>query len=403
MGGGFEHFPSTRVGRNSSVELARIVAMLMIVAHHLVDHNGFDVNSSSFSFEQFLFVCMHSLGKIGVVVFFGISAWYLCAEERPTIHQSFRRVWLLEREVLFYSFVLLGCFILFDRDDLQLETVLKTFVPTASGLWWYVTAYVVFLIFYPFVTVGLRLIGRRMHAALLLALLGMWGICYGLFPGHPWFDFAGDGFVGFLYLYILISFYRWYLSEISVRNGWALLLIGAVVIIAGILALQFLGTSLGVTGIRQRSDYLAGSFRLPTLCVGFGIITIAEHYHFENSLVNKIAAATFGVYLISDHPAAEHLLWTKLFNLDQVYSRSYALIWSIGVIALVFLVCTAIDLSREYVFSLTVNKHRGALFEHLWRRIASSRLMHRLVDFLMGDDKQAVENSPRSSSPGLPL
>jgi hypothetical protein len=171
------------------------------------------------------------------------------------------------------------------------------------------------------------------------------------------------------------------------------LLIGVVVIIAGILARQILGTSLGITGIRQHSDYLADSFRLPTLCVGFGIITVAEHYRCENSLVNKIAAATFGVYLISDHPAAEHLLWMKLFNLDQVYSRSYALIWSIGVIALVFLVCMAIDLSREYVFSLTVNKHKGAWFERLWSRIASSRLIHRLVGFLMGGDEQVVGGS----------
>ena len=33
-------------GRNSSIELLRIIAMFMILAHHFIVHNGYDVLNS---------------------------------------------------------------------------------------------------------------------------------------------------------------------------------------------------------------------------------------------------------------------------------------------------------------------------------------------------------------------
>lgn len=50
--------PSTRIsngGRNSSIELLRIVAMFMILAHHFVVHNGYDVKNLSLGPERIFF------------------------------------------------------------------------------------------------------------------------------------------------------------------------------------------------------------------------------------------------------------------------------------------------------------------------------------------------------------
>lgn len=67
-------------GRNSSIELLRIVAMFMILAHHFVVHNGYDAKNLPLGPERIFFqLVMQGGGKVGVVIFFTISAckWYM--------------------------------------------------------------------------------------------------------------------------------------------------------------------------------------------------------------------------------------------------------------------------------------------------------------------------------------
>lgn len=45
---------------------------------------------------------MQGGGKVGVVIFFTISAWFFLDKEQ-TIKSNLKRIWILEREVLFWS------------------------------------------------------------------------------------------------------------------------------------------------------------------------------------------------------------------------------------------------------------------------------------------------------------
>lgn len=91
--------------RNSSIEVLRIIAMFMILEHHFIVHNGFDMTSLPIGLRCFFQLTMESMGKIGVVIFFTITSWFLI-DKSQTIKQSFRRVWLVERELLFWGIVL---------------------------------------------------------------------------------------------------------------------------------------------------------------------------------------------------------------------------------------------------------------------------------------------------------
>ncbi|WP_419670297.1 acyltransferase family protein, partial [Bifidobacterium longum] len=70
-------------GRNSSIELLRIIAMFMILMHHFVVHNGYDVLKLPLGPERiFLQLVMQGGGKVGVVIFFSISAWFFLDKEQ---------------------------------------------------------------------------------------------------------------------------------------------------------------------------------------------------------------------------------------------------------------------------------------------------------------------------------
>ena len=92
-----------RAARNSSFELLRIIAMALIFAHHFVLYNAGDIWEMPLDFKRIFFeVAFLAVGKIGALVFFLITAWYL-SEKEQSYRLAFRRVWVMERELLFYS------------------------------------------------------------------------------------------------------------------------------------------------------------------------------------------------------------------------------------------------------------------------------------------------------------
>ena len=65
----------TQKMRNSSIELLRVISMLMVVAHHFVVHNldnAWDINGDSSRFLIAVFAA--PLGKISIVSFFAVTA-----------------------------------------------------------------------------------------------------------------------------------------------------------------------------------------------------------------------------------------------------------------------------------------------------------------------------------------
>lgn len=69
--------------------------------HHFIVHNGYDVLKLPLGLERIFFqLVMAGGGKIGVVIFFSTSAWFFLDKEQ-TIKSNLKRVWIMERELLF--------------------------------------------------------------------------------------------------------------------------------------------------------------------------------------------------------------------------------------------------------------------------------------------------------------
>ena len=65
--------------------------------------------------------------------------------------------------------------------------------------------------------------------------------------------------------------------------------------------------------------------------------------------INIIASATFGVYLIHDSNIIRPLLWQELFKNAQYQDSMLLIPYSIIVVAIVYLICTLIDLLRQQI------------------------------------------------------
>lgn len=154
-------------------------------------------------------------GKVGVVIFFSISAWFFLDKEQ-TIKSNLKRVWIMERELLFWSLILVTFYLVFDRADLSMKLMVKSVMSLSMGVWWYATAYAIFLALLPFLAKGLKALGREYHLALAATVLVIWELT-SFIPGMIGIN---DGFFGFIYLFILISAYKWYMEPFTTRQVW---------------------------------------------------------------------------------------------------------------------------------------------------------------------------------------
>ena len=60
--------------------------------------------------------------------------------------------------LLFWSLILVTFYLVFDRADLEPKLMLRSLVPLSTDIWWYATAYAIFLAPLPFLSKGLMFV-----------------------------------------------------------------------------------------------------------------------------------------------------------------------------------------------------------------------------------------------------
>lgn len=355
--------------RNSSIELLRIISMLMVVAHHFVVHNidnAWDINGDGSRFV--VAVLAAPLGKISIVSFFAVTAWFLC-EKKSSLRVSFQRAWKMELEVLFYAWGMCILFVIFDRRNVNVSTILKSFLPISTDLWWYVTSYILFLLLFPFLNKGLYLIGKQYHLGLCLVTIAVWGGAQGVLP-HGYMDLANS--VAFVWIYILISYYKWYMKAFSIGVSAWIAGAGFTLCLLPRFVFGYLPTvaDLPYPLNRVRStaaDIFSTEWKLPVMMAGLGLVLVFTAFSFNNRVINWLAKSAFSVYLITEYPLMRVLLWKNTFTFSSLGNRSLPVAVSfIAIVFLIYFLCVLVDTLRRLIFKFMIDKPADWLFKKVW-------------------------------------
>ena len=249
-------------------------------------------------------------------------------------------------------------------------------MPLSMGVWWYATAYAIFLALLPFLAKGSKALGREYHLALAVTVLVIWGLTS--FVPKTLGDSALTGVFGFIYLFILISAYKWYMKPLSTKRTWLTIGIGLgffLLYTCASIALSLLGHNMKI--------YITGSWKLPAIMIGLGMFLLFDSVTFHNRIINRIAQSAFAVYLITDYAASEKLLWVRLFNLKNLYQQPLAILQILGILLAIYVAGTLLDFIRQALFAATFDRRRGRWFELLWGKASdwkNNQLDFRSVD-----------------------
>lgn len=348
--------------RNSNVELLRVVGIILILLNHTLQNDLLPAAAFPWSVASSLF---SRLGGLGDVIFFGITAYYLSLQWGVTLRGQLRRVWILEQQLLVYSIGLYCVTLLirltgagFNSYDFNglLSMGIESLLPLSSGFWWYPTSYAVFLVTLPFLNILLRCIGERAHGALagmlfiLCSISTQWGpLSLGWTPAL------------FVYQYVVFSYVVWYL-HLSRKILIRLVCVAALLGVIGPLIS-------GVTGADVSGRYLNVPQSMPSMVVGFALVLLMISLPVRSSrIVNRVASCAFAAYLIQCYPSGSQVIGKAVGMVATLTGEQWPVRMLLEVlIALgVLMLAVLVDSVRQFVFTKTVGRHKGRVFDRVW-------------------------------------
>lgn len=354
----------SKSGRQSRVELIRIIAILMVVLNHVLQEDLMPLAEVPVRYAANILAC---LGGTGDVIFFGITAWFL-ARRPSSVKGSIKRIWLLEREVVFYSLALLfatyvarkGGVVIPGYDSDALHWLgWRSFLPLVSRVWWYPTAYAIFLLAQPGIDLVLERLGKRAHLGVAIASFAVFSIM----PTSSQTELGYTPLL-FAYQYMLFSYISRHCDPRAIPCG-SLLVAGLVVGLVGSFGPIALGASAGAWYLNSPQSFAA-------LAIGSSAVVWAVRGGaWHSPIVNRAASCVFAGYLITCYPVVMAFVSSEIGDLVGLMAGHPAerLIVEVGIAVGLLFGSMMVDLIRQKLFSLTVGRRSGALFERLWSRL----------------------------------
>ena len=342
--------------RDSSIELLRIIAMIMIVFHHFAVHGGFEWEASSVSATRFWYNFIIMGGKIGVNVFVLISGYYLINNNSGCFKLD--KIVKFVGQVFFYSVVICLVFGLTGMSDLGMKSVIKALFPITFSQWWFASTYFVLFLLHPFINRLLHRFDKSLYQKFLLILV----VCWSVIPTFTTSSYQSNSLLWFITLYSISGYIRLYglNSKFTTKYYCVFFLICSLLTYTSSAVFTILGKKWGI--FATHATYFYGQEKITTLLVALCLFMVFATQEIKyHKWINIVASATFGVYLIHDNEIIRHFLWLDLFKNSQYQECMFLIPYSIIVVTIVYIVCTLIDLLRQQIiekpFMAMVNRH----------------------------------------------
>ena len=273
-------------------------------------------------------------------MFFLISGYFQIS--RSTV--SVKRVM---EETIFYSIFLQVIALILKIGSLG--SMIRSFLPIASGSWWYVSSYILLMLCSPTINEYFKKLNKKQKK---VAIAFVWLLLY-MIP----YLFAVQYYSlerGVLF-YLLGAYIRTETDLDKIRTLKLPLLMAFVLIWITYVPVGYLYYS-GENNIRLIGMIEDGIIFNGIIIVGCAVslfLVFVSANAYSSTTINAIAKSTFGVYLLHDN-MYRNFIWDNLLKISTKFQNTFFPIIAIGIVAMIFISCSLIDCIRERLFNATI-------------------------------------------------
>lgn len=198
-----EQLSSKKKERNSNLELYRIIVMLLIVAHHYLASSGLYhvLNQAPLTISSCVMLVFGAWGKTGINCFVLITGYFMCKSSF-----TWNKLLKLYLQILFYTLIIYALFCVTGHEKLSILNFLWKLWPVKSIKSGFVSCFILFYLFIPFLNLFLRNLDQKNHMLLLIALL----FVFSLLPTIPVIRLSFNYVGWFMVLYLVGAYIRFF-------------------------------------------------------------------------------------------------------------------------------------------------------------------------------------------------
>lgn len=354
--------------RKSNIELLRIIAMVMIIAHHIAVHSNFSFPTDSISVNRLWVQFIEMGGKIGVDIFILISGYFLITSNSIKTSKVLK-LWL---QLFTYSIVIFLIVVFVSPQSFGIKELIKNALPITFSKWWFASAYFVLYLIYPYINSLLGSFDKKRYQRFLILLFFCWCVIPTFF-GKAW---QSNALLWFIFLYALAGYVRLYIDIGSIKSGRCFLISITTMLLTFFSVIIFDMLGLKITFFASHATFFYDMQKLPFL-----IIALMLFIGFANAnigyvpFINIVSSTCFGVYLLHDNIYIRRLLWCTLFQNANYQKSSFLILYTLMQIVIVFVICVVFELLRIHIIekvclkpidnlSIWMNKKLEELFSH---------------------------------------
>ena len=319
--------------RQTNIELCRMLAMIMIIGLHYFLYARQDAGSSLARGNCMAFHVLESLCIIGVDLFIMISSWFSV----NTSSIKIKKILLLISWVFVWGLIDWSLSVLFYHQDHSVTSLVKAVLPYPWGGKWFVTAYVIYLCFIPFLSKGIAHLSNRSILVLVIIMSLLFSFWPSYLPNPPIDDY-GYGFMNFLLIYLIISLFK--RIEFIPSLGLSILLF----------CISFICILIGA----EFGHPTCWSYNNPFVLVeAYSVFSIFLQIKVPHSnKINFISSCTFGVFLIHTGAFFSKFVYGDIFKADFVMKNSptYDLVLNfVTCVFFFYIVCVLLESIRMFI------------------------------------------------------
>lgn len=367
--------------RRISLDLLRIIATFFIITLHFLDRGTYlytsVINNPWGIFSWFI----EGIALAGVNIYVIISAFFLS----DSSHARLGKVFDLWGQV-FVTSVAVALVMKAAGFEMSGMDYVYAFLPFTTKQAWFVNVYVLMYLLHPFMNKVIAKMERHEYRVFLIILLLFFSAAQTFIPEKTWTmdSSEGCGILWFMTLYFVTGYYKKYMMKngkpiVSVKTNLLVLLISAALMPISILLISFISNVTGHGAFAMHILYhydsipvFLGSFAV------FGIVARRDNCSFRNGakkMIEFIAPATLGIYLISTQGMLHMHLWTDILHVDR-YVNSWKMIPAMAAgVLFVFTVSMLLDKLRHLLAVNTVDRLKIDKHVDEWQNRLIKRMM----------------------------
>lgn len=352
-----------RKKRNSSIELLKIIAIIMIIFSHSVPYGTVhdfigkvNLGLATTDINSIILIIMKYLGQIGNAIFIISSAYFLIDNDKV----KGKKVFNIILDAMGISILICVILKIFGNFTITNKETIKSFFPITFQNNWFITCYLCFYVVHPV----LNLFINKLEKKRLLQIDIILCIYLTLNTVKQSLFYYND-LIAFISIYFIVAYIKKYMKNYTknTKINRIILLVASLLLIAFIVIINLLGVEFNITSSLMRFCIYINPLVMIIAISMFNLFANKKEY--KNKAINYISSITLIIYMVHDNYLIREYVRTAYFSYIYTKYGTISIIYCI----LLALIMAIVSVIIGMVYKETIQKIIHKLGEKVYKII----------------------------------